>query len=88
MTHATIAGHSVQLNDDGFMIDAQEWMPDIALGLAPQATLKVRMAAGRVWPIAATSPKRLPAFPDVPTMVGSGYADFVVGAWFGIFAPP
>ena len=45
------------------------------------------MDAGRVRPIAATSPKRLPAFPDVPTMVESGYADFVVGAWFGIFAP-
>ncbi|MBK8763707.1 MAG: tripartite tricarboxylate transporter substrate binding protein [Burkholderiaceae bacterium] len=58
-----------------------------SLVVASPATLKVQMDAGRVRPIAATSPKRLPAFPDVPTMVESGYADFVVGAWFGIFAP-
>lgn len=58
-----------------------------SLVVASPATLKVQMDAGRVRAIAATSPKRMPAFPDVPTMVESGYPDFVVGAWFGIFAP-
>jgi tRNA 2-thiouridine synthesizing protein E len=37
MTTATIAGHTVQLNDDGFMIDPQEWTPDIAEEIARQA---------------------------------------------------
>ncbi|HPU51869.1 MAG TPA: tripartite tricarboxylate transporter substrate binding protein [Burkholderiaceae bacterium] len=55
--------------------------------VASPATLKVQMDAGRVRPIVATSPKRMPGFPDVPTMIESGYPDFVVGAWFGVFAP-
>lgn len=37
MANATIAGHAVHLNDDGFMIDPQEWTPDIAEELARQA---------------------------------------------------
>ncbi|MFN8580402.1 MAG: TusE/DsrC/DsvC family sulfur relay protein [Gemmatimonadaceae bacterium] len=37
MTTAMIAGHSVKLNDDGFMIDPQEWTPDIAEEIAKQA---------------------------------------------------
>jgi len=34
MTMATIAGAEVRLNDDGFMIDPQEWTPAIAEALA------------------------------------------------------
>lgn len=34
MTTATIAGHDVKLNDDGFMTDPLEWTPDIAEELA------------------------------------------------------
>jgi len=37
MTTALIAGHDIQLNDDGYMIDAQQWTPDIAAELARQA---------------------------------------------------
>jgi len=37
MTAATIAGHDVMLNDDGFMTDPQEWTPDIAEELARAA---------------------------------------------------
>ncbi len=37
MTTATIAGHDVTMNDDGFMTDPQEWTPDIADELARQA---------------------------------------------------
>ncbi|MFO1199397.1 MAG: tripartite tricarboxylate transporter substrate binding protein [Burkholderiaceae bacterium] len=56
--------------------------------VASPASLKAQMDAGRVRPLVITSAKRLPAFPDVPTMGESGYPDFVVGAWFGMFAPP
>jgi tripartite-type tricarboxylate transporter receptor subunit TctC len=56
--------------------------------VASPASLKVQLDAGRVRPIAATSAKRLPQFPNVPTMAESGYPDFVVGAWFGVFGPP
>ena len=37
MTTATLAGHDIKLNDDGFMIDPQEWTPEIAAELAQQA---------------------------------------------------
>lgn len=37
MTTATIAGHDVQLNEDGFMVDPQEWTPEIAEELAREA---------------------------------------------------
>lgn len=56
--------------------------------VASPASLKAMLDAGLVRPLVATSAKRLPNFPNVPTMVESGYPDFVVGAWFGIFSPP
>lgn len=37
MTTATFAGHDVQLNDDGYMTDSQEWTPDIATDIARTA---------------------------------------------------
>ena len=36
--------------------------------------------------VAALSPERHPAYPDVPTAKEQGY-DLVLGGWFGIFAP-
>jgi len=34
-----------------------------------------------------TSAKRLPAFPDTPTMAESGYPELTSGSWQGIFVP-
>jgi len=42
---------------------------------------------GRLRALAVTSDKRVPALPDVPTMVESGLPGFVVTPWWGIFAP-
>lgn len=52
------------------------------------ASLKGFLDAGRLRPLAVTSAKRMPAFPNTPTMAESGYPDLVVGAWFGMLAPP
>src|SRR5690606_18538962 len=41
---------------------------------------------GRLKALAVTGPKRLPALPDVPTIVEAGIAFDAVG-WHGIFAP-
>ena len=38
-------------------------------------------------PLAVTSPKRLPALPDVPTMRELGFGDMELDAWFGLVAP-
>lgn len=56
--------------------------------VASPASLKAHLEAGRIRPLVATSPRRLDALPNVATMVESGYPDFVVSAWFGVFGPP
>jgi tripartite-type tricarboxylate transporter receptor subunit TctC len=42
---------------------------------------------GRLRPLAVTSRQRTSELPDVPTMQESGYPDFEVTGWFGLFAP-
>ena len=43
--------------------------------------------AGRLRALAVTTPKRIPQLPDVPTMVESGFANFVSTSWTGLLAP-
>ena len=42
---------------------------------------------GKLRALAVTSNKRSPELPEVPTMIESGFNNFEVTAWFGIFAP-
>jgi tripartite-type tricarboxylate transporter receptor subunit TctC len=42
---------------------------------------------GKVRPLAVARPERWPQLPDVPTMVESGFPDFVIDAWTGVVAP-
>lgn len=42
---------------------------------------------GRLRALAVTSAKRFPALKDVPTMIESGYPNFVTNSWWGIIAP-
>jgi len=50
-------------------------------------TLYPLIAAGKVRPLAIARAERWPALPDVPTLVESGYPDFVMDAWTGVVAP-
>ncbi|RBL79530.1 tripartite tricarboxylate transporter substrate binding protein [Streptomyces cavourensis] len=43
--------------------------------------------AGKLRAIGVTSPERLPAVPDVPTLAESGLPGFDVESWFGLMAP-
>lgn len=43
--------------------------------------------AGKLRAIGVTSPQRLPATPDVPTLAESGLPGFDVESWFGLVAP-
>jgi len=52
---------------------------------APSAIPQVR--GGRIRALAQTGASRSSLLPDVPTMVESGFADFVVTGWAGLFAP-
>ena len=42
---------------------------------------------GRLRALAVTSPKRSTEFPDLPTMVESGYPQFLMTFWTGVVAP-
>jgi tripartite-type tricarboxylate transporter receptor subunit TctC len=43
--------------------------------------------AGRLRALAVTTPKRISQLPDVPTMVESGFPNFVSTSWTGLLAP-
>ena len=42
---------------------------------------------GKVRPLAVTGKTRSPDFPNLPTMIESGYPDYVLSFWTGIVAP-
>jgi tripartite-type tricarboxylate transporter receptor subunit TctC len=42
---------------------------------------------GKLRTLAVTSPARMPELPAVPTLIESGYPDFVVSSFFGLVAP-
>jgi tripartite-type tricarboxylate transporter receptor subunit TctC len=42
---------------------------------------------GKLRALAVTSLKRVPTFPELPTVAESGYSGFEVSSWFGLFAP-
>ena len=42
---------------------------------------------GRLRALAVTTPARIPAFPEVPTMIEQGYEGFSLNEWIGLFAP-
>ena len=43
--------------------------------------------AGKLRALAVTTPKRIPQLPDTPTMIESGFPNFVTVAWTGLLAP-
>lgn len=43
--------------------------------------------AGQLRPLGATTAKRIPAFPDVPTIAESGVPGYESSTWYGLFAP-
>jgi len=51
----------------------------------PLAAPQVR--DGKLRALAATTPNRIPAFPEVPTMIEQGYDGFAINEWLGLFAP-
>ncbi|HWX47117.1 MAG TPA: tripartite tricarboxylate transporter substrate binding protein [Roseomonas sp.] len=53
----------------------------------PYQPLKPHVEAGRLRVLASTGATRPAWLPDSPTMVEAGFADFVLSAWFGVFAP-
>jgi tripartite-type tricarboxylate transporter receptor subunit TctC len=57
----------------------------VMMALVPEAMPMVK--SGRLRALAVTSPKRLPAHPDVPTVAEAGGKDFDMTFWYAFMAP-
>lgn len=79
MTHVPYKGSAPALQD--LIAGHVQAMFDLVSTALP------RVRAGAVKAIAVTSGARVPSLPDVPTLKESGYPDYEVTAWFGLFAP-
>ena len=45
------------------------------------------IAGGKVRPLAITSPKRVPAYPDIPTFAEQGFPNVIGTVWFALSGP-
>lgn len=43
---------------------------------------------GLLRPLAATTPRRIAAYPDLPTTAEAGFPGLVISTWYGVWAPP
>ena len=46
-----------------------------------------QMKAGAIRTLAISSPQRVPAFPELPTIAESGYPGFDTATWYGVLVP-
>lgn len=60
---------------------------EVSVYFAPMAAILPYVRQGRVRMLAATTLKRLEAFPQLPTLSESGYAGYQAGNWYGLLAP-
>lgn len=67
------------------MMDALAGNVDLLVSSVPSAMGQIK--AGKLRPLAVTSAKRSSSLPDVPTVAESGFKDFDVSTWYGLFAP-
>jgi tripartite-type tricarboxylate transporter receptor subunit TctC len=60
---------------------------DVDMMFSATVAAAPHIKSGRVRVLAASTPKRIPAYPDVPTLAELGYTEVVVSNWSGIVAP-
>ena len=60
---------------------------DVQAAFLNVASTAGQVQAGKFRPLAVVNSKRLPEYPDIPTMKEAGYADVGTVAWNGLFAP-
>ncbi|MFN7856489.1 MAG: Bug family tripartite tricarboxylate transporter substrate binding protein [Acidovorax sp.] len=67
------------------LMDALAGNVDLLVSSVPSAMAQIK--SGKLRPLAVTSAQRSSSLPDVPTVAESGYKDFDVSTWYGVFAP-
>ncbi len=60
---------------------------DVDMMIGATGALSANIKAGRVRAFATTAKRRIPAYPELPTMVELGYSGIVNLGWAGVFAP-
>lgn len=67
------------------LMDALSGTVDLLVSSVPSAIAQLK--AGKLRALAVTSAARSSSLPDVPTVAESGYKDFDVATWYGLFMP-
>ena len=60
---------------------------EVQMALLGPLSVKPLITAGKVRPLAVTTPKRSTAFPSLPTLSESGVPKYDMTGWYGILAP-
>jgi tripartite-type tricarboxylate transporter receptor subunit TctC len=60
---------------------------EVAATMVTTASLVPHMSSGKIKILAVISKKRIPALPNVPNMIESGFPELNLGSWQGIFVP-
>jgi tripartite-type tricarboxylate transporter receptor subunit TctC len=55
--------------------------------VSPVPNLIEQFRGGTVRPVAVTTKARVSTLPDVPTMEESGFPNFEIGSWYGLWGP-
>jgi tripartite-type tricarboxylate transporter receptor subunit TctC len=60
---------------------------EVAATMVTTASLVPHARTGKIKILAVVAKKRIPALPDTPTMIESGFPELDLGSWQGIYAP-
>ncbi len=60
---------------------------DVDLMFGATVAVGPHIKSGKLRGLATVAPRRIPAFPDIPSMVDLGYTNIVVSPWDGVVAP-
>jgi tripartite-type tricarboxylate transporter receptor subunit TctC len=60
---------------------------EVQAAMATGASYVQHVKAGKLKMLAVVAPKRIPAAPDVPTMVELGYPELNIGSWQALYVP-
>ncbi len=79
MTHVPYKGMALAYND---LIPG-----NVQVGFPTLVSASAHLRANRLRPLAVTTPKRVPSYPDLPTLGEAGVRGMVVTNWYAIVAP-